>query len=148
MNQYAWDDKRDCYRPVAAIERSKNMASVPVQLRKVKSITQLGSGALIERGDLVLNQILENIEDINTEPEKDRKLVMEVTFKPSKDRDEVKLSINAFPKLAPLAPYTSEAYIGKNDDGDLQIVEAQKARELPFDDNVSLLKTLEMEDID
>lgn len=51
------------------------------------SLATMNSGGIIEAVDEALTQIAENIADVNTPPEKPRKLVLEITFKPNKERN-------------------------------------------------------------
>lgn len=51
------------------------------------SLAHMNGGGIIEAVDEALAQIAENIADVNTPPEKLRKLVLEIVFKPNKDRN-------------------------------------------------------------
>ncbi|WP_143321055.1 hypothetical protein [Clostridium sp. HBUAS56010] len=54
------------------------------------SLDGMGSGALLERFNLAMAQIARNIMDPNTDPEKARKIIITLTFKPDKNRKHVK----------------------------------------------------------
>ncbi len=78
------------------------------------SLATLGNGAAIELFNVELQRVLDNIVDENTKPKDTRKVILEVTIKPTEDRDFGQVSIVAKSKLAPLAPYGTNFFIGKH----------------------------------
>lgn len=62
----------------------------------------LCSGSLPERMEHELQKIYENIADQNTEPTAKRKLVVEFTFSPNRERDASQSSVVFKNKLAPM----------------------------------------------
>lgn len=65
------------------------------------SFDQLCGGAVLERFRLGMAQIVRNIVDPNTDPEKNRTLTIKLTFKPDKSRRSVKTSVATNISLAP-----------------------------------------------
>lgn len=65
------------------------------------SFDQLCGGAALERFQLGMAQIVRNIVDPNTDPEKNRTLTIKLTFKPDKSRWSVKTSVATNISLAP-----------------------------------------------
>ena len=51
------------------------------------SLSTMNGGGIVEAVDEALAKIAENIADVNTPPEKPRKLVLEIVFKPNKERN-------------------------------------------------------------
>ena len=50
------------------------------------SLATLNGGGIVEAVDVAIAKIAANIEDVNTPPDKPRKLVLEIVFKPDKAR--------------------------------------------------------------
>jgi hypothetical protein len=73
-------------------------------------------GALRERFEHALQQVLENIADPNTPADAVRAITIQIAFKPPKDSREraaVKLQVTA--KLAPRSPVADVTYLGRKD---------------------------------
>jgi hypothetical protein len=77
------------------------------------SLANLGNGAAIELFNAELQKVLNNIVDENTRSKDTRKVILEVTIKPTEDRDFGQVSIVAKSKLALIAPYATNFLIGK-----------------------------------
>lgn len=52
----------------------------------IVSLATINGGAAIERFDHELKKIVENINDVNTDPKATRKVTLELTIKPTEDR--------------------------------------------------------------
>ena len=78
------------------------------------SLATLGNGAAIELFNAELQKVLDNIVDENTKPLDTRMVILEVRIKPTEDRDFGQVSIVAKSKLAPLAPYGTNFFLGKH----------------------------------
>lgn len=76
------------------------------------SLDNLGNGAAVEMFNEAFRELVENIEDPNTEPDAKRMLVMKVTVKPNDQRDFAAVSIIVEKKLAQLAPFGAMIHIG------------------------------------
>lgn len=81
------------------------------------SLATLGDGAAIERFDLALQEVLDNIQDINTDPKKAREVVMKVKISPDQDRAVGKVSVEVVTKIAPVIPFGTHVFMGKNASG-------------------------------
>lgn len=69
-----------------------------------KSILEAFHGALLEKADNELERVLANIDDINTNATKKRKITVEIELTPSNDRKRIHLKANAKSKIEPTAP--------------------------------------------
>lgn len=69
-----------------------------------KSIIEACHGKIMESADYALEQIMANINDINTNDKKKRELTIKLTFVPQNDRREVKMSVQTVTKLVPINP--------------------------------------------
>lgn len=76
------------------------------QLQKV-DIGTLSNGASMERANLELAKVLENIQDINTSPTAKRSVTIKFEIKPSENRDMGEVTIQATSKLAPVVEHTA-----------------------------------------
>ena len=68
--------------------------------QETTSIIEMARGAVIERIDLEMYKIMENIQDLNTEPSKARQLTVKVTMKPDNNRENIKVSYQVQSSLA------------------------------------------------
>jgi hypothetical protein len=82
----------------------------------VVSLSNLGTGAAVERFDVELQRVLANIMDVNTKSGAERNITLKVTIAPSEDRATAGVSIECTSKLAPYAPHPTMMFIkqGKN----------------------------------
>jgi len=69
------------------------------------SLETLGQGAALERFNLALQDVLDNIQDVNTDPKKARTVTLKATIKPSEDREVGSIVVDVVSKLAPIAPF-------------------------------------------
>lgn len=81
------------------------------------SLKSIGNGAAIELFDVELKRALENIMDPNTEPKKARTITLKVTLKPDEEREYASITIQAVSSLAPIQPYSSHCFLGKDRNG-------------------------------
>ncbi len=65
------------------------------------SLDSMGGGALLEKANLAMDQVARNVMDPNTDPERNRKITITLTFKPDKNRRHVKTSLGVNVSLAP-----------------------------------------------
>lgn len=102
------------------------------------NLKTLSEGAMIERGNLELEKVLENIEDPNT-GFGIREINIKLKFKPREDRQSAEISIQATSKLAPVTEHLTQVYLGQNDDGDYEMAEVQQATPslFPEDGNIT-----------
>ena len=65
------------------------------------SLDDIMDGAITERFNHVLRQVLDNIADPNTAPEKIRKITLTLAIKPNEERDIATITAEAKPTLVP-----------------------------------------------
>lgn len=84
------------------------------------SLENICDGAAIERFDIVLQDILNNILDVNTEADTVREIKLTVKIKPSPDREILSIAFQVVPKPAPLSPLFTNAFIDKDVKGNAE----------------------------
>lgn len=82
-------------------------------MAKYMSLDRFAGGALLERFNLAMRQIVQNIADTNADPQKARTLTIKLTFKPDAGRS-VKTSIATNVSLAPPIADETMMLIGKD----------------------------------
>jgi hypothetical protein len=111
---------------------------------KTVTIADLANGACIERADLELERVLENIMDPNTSPGVCREINLKIKIKPTDDRTVGGVTIQATAKLAPVTEHMTQVYIGKDIHGKGEISEVIREDLFPeFKDNVTSIKKKE-----
>ena len=89
-----------------------------MKTKEVKvSLANLCNGAVIERFDHVLAEILENVKDPNTDSDVVREINIKVKIKPDLDRDSVVFAFQITPKEAPLSSMIGIAELGRDAEG-------------------------------
>lgn len=86
------------------------------ELEKV-TLDTLSAGAAVERLNLELDGILENILDPNTNPKALREINLKIKIKPTDDRSSAVVEIQATSKLAPVTEHITQIYIGTDQHG-------------------------------
>ncbi len=81
------------------------------------SLTTIKGGAAVEKFDYALSQVLENIDDPNTDSDAVRSIALVVKMKPSPDRAEVAYTIQVTPKFAPPIADGGLMYVGRRQGG-------------------------------
>lgn len=81
------------------------------------TLETLGQGAALERFNLALQDALNNIQDVNTDPKKARTVTLKATLKPSADREVGTIIVDVVSKLAPIAPFDVRVFLGRDKDG-------------------------------
>lgn len=76
-----------------------------------KSILEMARGAIMERADYEMAAIIANIQDVNTNPTKERALTLTVKFKPDSERQQIAVNVVAKSKLEPTNPVTTSLYL-------------------------------------
>ena len=91
------------------------------------NIQSFAGGAVAEQISAAIQRVYENIADPNTEPEKARKLTIELTFKPSKsDRTDVDVFAVVKTRLQPRAAITSRIIVEGDGQGNVRAAEWNK----------------------
>lgn len=78
------------------------------------SLQSLCDGAAIERFDIALAEVVENVLDINTDPKVTREITLKLKFKPNEDRTYAHVEMAVSSKVAPLAPVQTIMTINPN----------------------------------
>jgi hypothetical protein len=76
------------------------------------SLENLATGAAVERFNLALTQVLENILDPNTDAKVKREIVLKVAIKPTEDRASGRVEVTTATKLANYKAVETTIYIG------------------------------------
>lgn len=91
------------------------------------NLATLSGGAVEERFQNALHEIVTNIADLNTDPKVMRSITIKVEFRPSPTRANAELSTSVTTKLAPWKTVDSSVMMGvdENDSDNSSIVERQ-----------------------
>ncbi|RXM53925.1 replication terminator protein [Clostridium tetani] len=95
-------------------------------MAKMINLEKFADGALAEKMDVALKEVLENIADPNTDFKLKRKLTLEMTFVSGEDRELAEVSILAKTKLAPNKPVATKIIIGTDGKGGILASEFKK----------------------
>lgn len=114
-------------------------------------LMEIGRGAAVERFDLALQKVLDNIQDPNTDAKKPRAVVLKITITPDEDRGVGKYTIEAQEKLAPIKAHPGRVFLGRDKAGHgvasevhpsqveiPEVLEAANVRKFKLDKEVSL----------
>lgn len=93
------------------------------------SISTLAAGAVEERFNDGLQEVLANILDPNTNPKKKRKIVMTITLLPNEERSLSFVDCDVKTTIAPQKTVRTALYIG--DDGKGRAVAAEMMKQAP-----------------
>ena len=105
------------------------------------SLESIGNGALSEKFDDALIDVVKNTCDPNTDATTKRKLVIELTFTPDKkDRTICKLDTKVTTKLGATRPLESFVSMGfDNDTGEIAAVESSPVQPTLFDKSTAAM---------
>jgi hypothetical protein len=81
------------------------------------TLAEIGRGAAVEKFDIELQKVLDNIQDVNTDPKKARTVTLKFTIKPDEDRGVGKYTIDADCKLAPIMAFPGRVFLGRDKTG-------------------------------
>ncbi|OSB17459.1 replication terminator protein, partial [Clostridium botulinum] len=95
-------------------------------MEKMINLETFADGALAEKVNMALKEVLENIADPNTDYKTKRKLTVDMTFASGEDRELTEVSIVAKPKLAPTKPLAAKIVIGTDGKGGILASEYKK----------------------
>ena len=87
------------------------------------SILEMARGAITERVDYAMGEIIQNILDPNTDPTKVRGLTLKLKFKPSASREFIQVDCVATPKLQPTTSVQTSLSLQNTFDGSTKFVE-------------------------
>ena len=95
-------------------------------MKNMINLESFANGALAERMNQALKEVLENIADPNTEWKTKRKLNLEMKFTTGEDRELTEVEIIAKTKLAPKSSVSTKIIIDKDLDGEVLATEFKK----------------------
>ena len=81
------------------------------------SIRALMDGAAIKRIDNAIRDVVSNILDTRTSPDKPRKVIMTLIIKADANRETAEVAVDVSTKLAALRPVTTDVSLGVDADG-------------------------------
>jgi hypothetical protein len=81
------------------------------------SLESIGAGAAVERFQLALQEVLDNIIDPNTDAKKARVITLKITMKPDENREFSSAEISVGTTLAPITPVKTKIFIGRDQQG-------------------------------
>lgn len=90
------------------------------------NLDKFAGGALAERANQAITQVLENIKDPNTDHKAKRKVTLELTFVTDEAREMTQVSVIAKTKTAPQSPVSSVILIDTDNDGEVLGTEFRK----------------------
>jgi hypothetical protein len=79
------------------------------------NLETLNSGAVLELFDVEWQKLLDNVNDPNTKPDAARKLKIEISVKPAKDRRNASSCVSVTTNLAAIVPHESSIVIAEKD---------------------------------
>ena len=80
---------------------------------RVMTLATLNDGAAVEMFDMELLKILDNIADVNTDPEQKREITLRVVLHPDIDRRQAVVDIECKSKMAAHRGSETTVYLGK-----------------------------------
>lgn len=95
-------------------------------MEKMINLETLADGALAEKVNIALREVLSNIADPNTEWKAKRKLTVDITFVAQEDRELALLDIQTKTKLAPPKSVGTKIVIGTDGKGGIMASEFGK----------------------
>lgn len=98
-------------------------------MEKMINLETLADGALAEKVNVALKEVLTNIADPNTEWKTKRKLTVDITFVAQEDRELALLDIQTKTKLAPKKSVGTKIIIGT--DGKGGIIASEFGKQIP-----------------
>ncbi|MEK5528492.1 replication terminator protein [Viridibacillus sp. FSL R5-0468] len=86
-------------------------------MRQIIDLNTVAEGALLEKANQAMQQVVENISDPNTEATKIRKVTIVLTLKPNDERDLAPMQIDVKTQLAPAKGVNTKFLIGEDSAG-------------------------------
>lgn len=85
--------------------------------KKFKKVTleTIGGGAALELFEHKLQEALANIDDQNTAATAKRKVILEITLTPDRERESAEVAIGCSTKLAPITPAQAKMHFGREE---------------------------------
>lgn len=77
------------------------------------NLLNIGNGSALEIFDHNLQKVIENIADVNTDPEATRTITLKITLKPFPDRSGATAKVDARSTLAPVKAVESSIFLSR-----------------------------------
>jgi hypothetical protein len=90
------------------------------------NVINLADGSIVEKLNRELEKITQNIMDKNTDPRKERKITLTLSFKPNENRDFVRTTITTKTTLATEQGVETQILVGKDSEGQLHLNEVRQ----------------------
>jgi hypothetical protein len=89
-----------------------------------KSILEMAHGAVMERADLEMTKVMENIADPNTKATEKRVITLRLELAPDENRETIGVKATATSKLAATNSISTMLYVTGDENGEMCAVEA------------------------
>lgn len=108
--------------------------------RNIKKLDDLMDGALTARFNRGFDEVLRNVFDPNTDPEKTRKIILTVQIRPNKDRTSASFLTDIKTVIAPPVTLSQMVLIARDDEGNViaQEVTSQVPGQVSMDGDISM----------
>ena len=97
------------------------------------NIGSIARGAAIELFEKSITEIAKNIADASTDATANREITLKFKFKPEADRRTIHVTTAAKLTLASVADHESTAFIGKDENGGVYVLDRDPRQELLFE---------------
>jgi len=78
------------------------------------NLEELVGGALQEKVNMAMQEVLNNMQDSNTPWKNKRQIVIKISFTQNEERDDTAVEVSVDTKTAPISPMTTRMMIGKD----------------------------------
>lgn len=90
------------------------------------NVLNLANGEIIDKLSRELERVAQNIVDKNTDPKKERKVTLQISFKPNENREQLTTNITVKTSLAPERGIDTLILMGKDSEGQLHLNEVRQ----------------------
>ena len=98
------------------------------------SLTTLGSGAAVVRFQEELERVLENILDLTTEATAKRSITLNISIKPTSERNQAEVTVASSAKLSPSVAVVTRAYFGRDKNTGRLVAAENNPRQLTLEE--------------
>ena len=91
--------------------------------RQIKKLDELMDGALTERFNQVMDEVMKNAIDPNTDPKVKRQIKIVIDVIPNERRDTASFKTHVEAKVAPRIPISQVVFLRVSDDGSITATE-------------------------
>ena len=90
------------------------------------NLLHLADGEIVDKLNRELERVAQNIIDKNTDPKKERKITLSISFKPNENRDQINTVISAKTSLVSERGIDTLILMGKDSEGQLHLNEVRQ----------------------